>query len=54
MTPVTPVSAINDPNNNNTIKEELAWSQIDNDEDDHFLTCYHHHYQTQVQGCLRP
>ena len=35
MTPVTPVPAMNDTNNNTSFKEELVWSQTDNDEDDH-------------------
>ena len=35
MTPVTTVSAINNTINNTSIEEELAWSQSDNDEDDH-------------------
>ena len=35
MTPVTPVPSLSDTNNNTSIEEELAWSQTDNDEDDH-------------------
>ena len=35
MTPVTPVPAINGTNNNTSIKEELAWSQTDNNKDNH-------------------
>ena len=35
MTYVTPLLVIHDTNNNTSIKEELAWSQTDNDEDDH-------------------
>ena len=35
MTPVTSVPALNDTNNNTSIKEEFTWSQTDNDEDDH-------------------
>ena len=35
MTPVTPVSSINDTNNNTSIEEELSWSQTDIDEDNH-------------------
>ena len=38
MTPVTPVPVINNTNNNNSIEEELAWSQTDNNEDDHVFT----------------
>ena len=37
MTPVTPVPAMNDTNNNTSFKEELVWSKTDNDEDDHVL-----------------
>ena len=35
MKPITPVPAISDTDNNSRIKEELAWSQTDNDEDNH-------------------
>ena len=35
MTPVAPVPALNNTNNNTSIEEELAWSETDNDEDDH-------------------
>ena len=35
MTPVKPATAINDTNNNNSIKEDLAWSQTENDESDY-------------------
>ena len=39
MTPATLVLGPNDTNNKTSIEEELAWSQIDNDEDDH--VCAH-------------
>ena len=35
MIPVTPVPATDDTKNNTSIEEGLAWSQIDNNEDDH-------------------
>ena len=37
MTPVTPVPAINNSNNNTSTKEELPWSQTDNDDDNHIF-----------------
>ena len=35
MTPVAPVTDLSNTSTNNSIEEELGWSQTDNDEDDH-------------------
>ena len=50
MTPVTPVSSINDTNNNTSIEEELSWSQTDIDEDNHVFAdvTINHHPWTQA------